>query len=310
MGIKNYYSRRELLKVLALGASSRLLFPFSHFKFLAQMNMREIPSTGEKIPVIGLGTWQTFDVGKSEDERAPLKEVLKILMEYGGSVIDSSPMYGRSEGVVGELTTELGIKDKIFEATKVWTSGEQAGIDQMNESIKLMKARPMDLMQIHNLVDWRTHIKTLRKMKDNGEIRYIGITHYHEGGYSEMEQIMKSEPIDFIQINYNLMKREAENRILPLAKDKGIGVLINRPYEGGALFRKCKDKPLPVWALEFDAMSCGQFFLKFILANEAVTCVIPGTAKARHMTDNARAGFGSVPNSKQRAKMIDWFKSL
>ena len=310
MAITNYYSRRELLKMLALGASSGLLLPFSNFKLPAQMNFREIPSTGEKMPCIGLGTWQTFDVGKSEAERAPLREVLKKLLEYGGSVIDSSPMYGRSEGVVGELTTELDIKDKIFEATKVWTTGEQAGINQMNDSMQLMRAKPMDLMQIHNLLDWRTHIKTLREMKERSEIRYIGITHYHEGGYSEMEHIMKTEPIDFIQINYNLARREAENRILPLAKDKGIGVLINRPYEGGALFRNCKDKPLPVWALEFDAMSCGQFFLKFILAHEAVTCVIPGTSKVRHMEDNARAGFGSVPDAKQKAKMIDWFKSL
>ncbi len=273
------------------------------------MNQRVIPSTQEKIPVVGLGTWQTFDVGDSQEAREQLKEVLKILIAQGGSVIDSSPMYGSSEKVVGDLTNELGIKPKIFEATKVWTSGEQAGIRQMKTSMNLMQATPMDLMQIHNLLDWKTHIKTLKKWKEEGKIRYIGITHYHQGAYAEIEKVLQSEQLDFLQINYNLLDREAEERILPLAKDKGIAVLINRPYQGGSLFRLTKNKTFPTWAEEFDAKTWGQLFLKFILANPAVTCVIPGTSKAKHMRDNTQAGFGQLPTDEHKRKMIDLITS-
>ncbi|NNE29848.1 MAG: aldo/keto reductase, partial [Saprospiraceae bacterium] len=289
-------SRREATKLIALGASASLLSSTLPFIANKKMNLRTIPSTKEKIPCIGLGTWQTFDVGRSESEREPLKEVLNTLVQYGGSVIDSSPMYGRSEQVVGELTTELGLKGKLFEATKVWTTGQSKGKEQIDRSMRLMNANPMDLLQIHNLLDWKTHIKTLRDLKEEGKVRYIGITHYHQGGYTEMVRIMKDEPIDFIQINYNLAVRDAAERILPLAKEKGLAVLINRPYEGGSLFRKFKGTDLPEWAAEFEAKSWGQFFLKFILANEAVTCVIPGTSKAKHMADNAQAGIGALPS--------------
>jgi len=270
------------------------------------MNCRIIPSSSEEIPVIGLGTWQTFDVGDTQEERAPLEEVLQTLIKYGGSVIDSSPMYGRSEKVVGDLTTKLKLKSSIFEATKVWTTGEEEGVRQMDESMQLLQANPIELMQIHNLVDWKTHLKTLRRWKEEQKVKYIGITHYHKGGYSEMEEIMKTETLDFIQINYNLAVRDAEERILPLAKDKGIAVLINRPYAGGSLFRTFKGKPLPDWAAEFDAASWGQFFLKFILANPAVTCVIPGTSKAKHMKDNAQAGFGRLPSPEHLKRMIGY----
>lgn len=303
--MKNTITRRTASKYLAVGASSMLLPPMFTSNTHNTMNKRIIPSSGEQIPVVGLGTWQTFDVGNSVEERQALKEVLKILVEHGGSVIDSSPMYGRSEKVVGELTTELNLKSKIFEATKVWTSGEQAGIRQMNDSMRLMQAQPIDLMQIHNLVDWQTHIKTLRKWKAEGKIRYLGITHYHAGGYAEMERIMKNETLDFIQINYNLRVRDAAERILPLAQDKGIAVLINRPYEGGSLFRMTKNKTLPTWAEEFDAGTWGQFFLKFILAHPAVTCVIPGTSKAKHIRDNVQAGFGKLPTTEHQRRMID-----
>lgn len=302
--MKKNITRRSATKLLALGTSGLLTHPLSFFQEQKNMNQRPIPSSGEKIPVVGLGTWQSFDVGNSQEEREPLKEVLRILIENGGSLIDSSPMYGRSEKVVGDLTTELGLKDKIFEATKVWTSGRDAGIQQMNSSMKLMKAKPMDLMQIHNLVDWRTHLKTLRKWKAEGKIRYIGITHYHKGGYAEVERIMRNESLDFIQINYNLAVRDAAKRILPLAQDKGIAVLINRPYEGGSLFRATKNKSLPGFAQEFGAESWGQFFLKFILAHPAVTCVIPGTSKAKHMRDNVQAGFGKLPTAEHQSQMI------
>ena len=214
-------------------------------------------------------------------------------------------MYGRSEQVVGDLTAELQLKDKIFEATKVWIEGESNGLDQMNASMNLMQVNQMDLMQIHNLLDWRLHLKTLRKWKEEGKIRYIGITHYHSGGYEEVEKILRNEPLDFLQINYNLAIRESSNRILPLAKDQGVAVLINRPYQGGSLFKKFKNKTLPEWASEFDANSWGQFFLKFILANPAVTCVIPGTSKAKHMLDNVQAGFGNLPTPEHIRKMIE-----
>jgi diketogulonate reductase-like aldo/keto reductase len=302
--LKKQITRRTASKLLALGTTSLLANPLSLFQSQKSMNTRPIPSSGEQIPIVGLGTWQSFDVGNSAEEREPLKEVLRILTDHGGSLIDSSPMYGRSEKVVGDLTTELKLKGKIFEATKVWTSGPDAGIQQMHTSMKLMQANPMDLMQIHNLVDWRTHLKTLRKWKAEGKIRYIGITHYHKGGYAEVEQIMRNESLDFIQINYNLAVRDAAERILPLAKDKGVAVLINRPYEGGSLFRATKNKSLPTWAQEFGAESWGQFFLKFILAHPAVTCVIPGTSKARHMRDNVQAGFGGLPTEEHLKRMI------
>ena len=297
-------TRRTASKLLSVGTGALFLKQLPKLEINKTMNHRIIPSTNEKLPVVGLGTWQTFDVGSSAEDRAPLKEVLKILVEHGGSVIDSSPMYGRSEKVVGELTTELNIKQPLFEATKVWTSGKEAGMQQMNTSIDLMQAKPMDLMQIHNLVDWKTHLSTLKEWKEAGKIRYIGITHYHKGGYEEVEKIMRSETIDFVQINYNLLVREAAERILPLAKDKGIAVLINRPYAGGSLFRLSKNKIFPAWAAEFDAKTWGQLFLKFILANPAVTCVIPGTSKAKHMRDNVQAGFGSLPDIEQQQKLI------
>ncbi len=297
-------SRREAAKWMSLGVSSLLVPSLLGELKNVTMNTRKIPSSGKLLPVVGVGTWQSFDVGNSQVERNPLKEVLKILVESGGSVIDSSPMYGRSEKVVGELTTELEIKNKIFEATKVWTTGKEEGIDQMHTSMNLMGATPMDLMQIHNLVDWKTHMKTLYKWKEEGKIRNIGITHYHRGGYAEMEKIMKNEKLDFIQINYNLAVRDAAERILPLAQDKGIAVIINRPYEGGSLFRKVKGESIPTWTKEFDAESWGQIFLKFILAHPAVNCVIPGTSKAKHMKDNVQAGFGKYPNGELQKRLI------
>lgn len=303
-------SRRQAAKLLALGSGSLLLNSIPLSNSQEKMNKRLIPGTDEQLPVIGLGTWQTFDVGNSDSERAPLKEVLQILVEHGGSVIDSSPMYGRSEKVVGELTTELQLKGNIFEATKVWTNGQQNGIDQMNDSFDLMKVQQMDLMQIHNLVDWRSHLKTLRQWKEEGRIRYIGITHYTSSGYEGVENVLKYEEIDFVQINYNLAVRGAANRILPLAQDKGVAVLINRPYEGGALFRKTKGMSLPDWASEFNANSWGQFFLKFILAHPAVTCVIPGTSKAKHMRDNVQAGFGRLPDNDHVKRMVELIKKL
>ena len=262
-------------------------------------------STGEAIPVVGLGTWQTFDVGNQPDALNPLKEVLQTLIDKGGKVVDSSPMYGRSEKVVGDLSTELNLHKKLFIATKVWTSGKDQGIKQMNESFHLLKRSQIDLMQIHNLEDWQTHLKTLRDWKDQQKVRYIGITHYTESAYSSIESILKNHPIDFLQINYNLASRKAEERLLPLAQEKKVSVLINRPFEEGALFNRVKGKELPAWAKEFDCNSWGQFFLKFILSHPAVTCVIPGTSKPHHMADNAMAGIGRFPDKTHRSKMVE-----
>lgn len=269
-----------------------------------QVMIKRTTSTGEQIPVVGLGTWQTFDVGESSAATNPLKEVLTTLLEKGGSVVDSSPMYGRSEKVVGDLSTELKINDKLFIATKVWTTGKEQGIKQMNESFQLLGRKQLDLMQIHNLVDWRTHLATLRDWKAQEKVRYIGITHYTESAYDQVEQIMKREPIDFLQINYSLLSRKAEERLFPLAQEKKISVLINRPFEEGALFSRVRGKTLPDWAKEFDCSSWGQFFLKFILSHPAVTCVIPGTSKPHHMADNAMAGVGKLPDTDHRKKMI------
>jgi diketogulonate reductase-like aldo/keto reductase len=266
---------------------------------------RAIPSSHEKLPVIGLGTWQTFDVGNNEEERNPLKEVLKHLVAKGGSVVDSSPMYGSSEEVVGDLSTELNLNQKLFVATKVWTNGETAGIQQMNKSMALLKRDKIDLMQIHNLVDWQTHMKTLRDWKERGKIRYIGITHYTEGAFSSIEQILKTTAVDFIQINYSLLSRKAEQRLFPLAQEKNVAVIINQPFEEGQLFSRVKGKTLPAWASEFDCKSWGQFFLKFILAQEAVTCIIPGTSKPHHMLDNVGAGFGRLPTIGHLRQMVN-----
>ena len=296
--------RKSLGYLAAMGASPWLTPLHSLVAAQASVMKRKIPSSGEMLPIVGVGTWQTFDVGTSPSERSPLKQVLTTLLEKGGTVIDSSPMYGRSEGVVGELSTELGINEKLFVATKVWTSGRQSGIDQMNRSFSLLRRKTIDLMQIHNLVDWRTHLATLRPWKEDGKIRYLGITHYTESSYDNIEQILKTEKLDFLQINYSIVSRQVEERILPLAQDKGVAVIINQPYEGGSLFRSVRGKELPGYAKEFDCASWGQFFLKFILGHPAVTCVIPGTDNPRHMIDNMGAGLGKLPDQEMRKKMI------
>lgn len=270
---------------------------------------RPILGTSEWLPAVGVGTWQTFDVGDVGAERDPLKAVLKTLVENGGSVIDSSPMYGQSEKVVGDLSSELNLSSKLFVATKVWTRGEREGIAQMNQSFNLLQRKKIDLMQIHNLVDWQTHLKTLRAWKEQGKVRYIGITHYTESAYDAIEQIMLREPLDFIQVNYSLLSLKAAERLFPLAQEKKISVLVNQPFEEGALFQRVKGKVPPLWAEEFNCHSWGQFFLKFILSHPAVTCVIPGTSKPQHMLDNLGAGMGPLPSEKQREEMVKFINT-
>jgi diketogulonate reductase-like aldo/keto reductase len=271
---------------------------------------RKIPSSGEALPVIGVGTWQTFDAGNDPAARAPLAEVLKLFAQAGGRVVDSSPMYGSSEAVAGDLIAQLGLRERLFIATKVWTSGEAEGIAQMNESFRRLRVERMDLMQVHNLVDVATHTKTLQEWKKQGRVRYIGITHYTSSAYAEVERWMKTRNYDFLQINYSLAEREAEQRILPLARELNIAVIANRPFAEGALFRRTKGKALPPWAAELGIGSWAQYFLKWIVGHPSLSCAIPGTAKPEHMRDNIAAGMGTLPDEAARKKMLQYFESL
>jgi len=268
------------------------------------MLTRPIPSSGQPLPVIGLGTWQVFDVSSDPAARAPLAQVLETLFNAGGSVVDSSPMYGRAEGVAGDLIAAANARDKTFIATKVWTRGRAEGIAQMERSMALLKAgKTIDLMQVHNLVDYKTHLDTLRGWKADGRVKYIGVTHYTPSAFDELEAVLRAEKLDFVQLNYAVDDRAAEKLLLPLAADKGIGVLINRPFGGGGALRRLKGKPLPDFAGEVGATSWAQLLLKFIIAHPAITCAIPGTAKPAHMADNVKTGLGTLPDSAMREKI-------
>jgi diketogulonate reductase-like aldo/keto reductase len=275
------------------------------------MLARPIPSTGEMLSVVGLGTWPVFDVGTDEASRAPLREVVKALVAGGGTMIDTSPMYGRSEGVVGDLVAGLGYRDKVFLATKVWISGRDRGVAQMQRSAQLIKSPVIDLMQIHNLVDWRTQLATMREMKANGKLRYIGITHYTTGSLPELAHILDSEDgIDFVQCGYSLATREGEKRLFSVCAGRGVAVIVNQPLERGTLFRAVRGKALPDWAGEFDCTSWAQLFLKYVIAEPAVTVVIPATNKPDHMADNLKAGYGRLPDERQREQIRHWWDSL
>jgi diketogulonate reductase-like aldo/keto reductase len=270
---------------------------------------RAIPSSGEKLPVIGIGTWRAFDVSLTADIRRQLEEVVSLFVKLGGRVIDSSPMYGRAEEVIGELTSALGIREKLFLATKVWTRGKQSGIQSMQHSMALLRTNRIDLLQVHNLVDVNTQLATLREWKQQGRVRYTGITHHEAGALSEIEKLMRSEKFDFLQINYSLMEPEAEERVLSLAQERGIAVIANRPFGAGDLFEKVRSKPLPDWAAEFDCRSWAQFFLKWIVANPAITCAIPATDKPPHLEDNMQGGIGRLPDAKTRRRMVELVSS-
>jgi diketogulonate reductase-like aldo/keto reductase len=288
--------RRALLALLAAGAVGPAL---------AQSSLsKKIPSTGDALPIIGVGTWQTFDVGSDPSARAPLRELLKLL---NGNLIDSSPMYGSSETVAGDLIAELGMRDKLFVATKIWSNGREAGIAQMETSFQRLRVQRMDLMQVHNLADVGTHTKTLLDWKDKKRIRYIGITHYTSSAYAEVERAMKTRQHDFLQINYSLGERESEKRLLEIARELRMAVIANRPFAEGALFRRVKGKPLPPWAAELGIESWAQYFLKWIVSHPAVTCTIPGTGNPRHMKDNLGAGQGPLPDESERKRMAQYF---
>ncbi|MGK6306850.1 aldo/keto reductase [Variovorax sp. DT-64] len=261
------------------------------------MTTRPIPSTREALPVIGCGTWIGFDVSPGSAEYQRLPGVLDALFAAGGTLIDSSPMYGRAEAVVGTLLAASGQRDKAFLATKVWTSGHEAGIAQMEQSFQRLRTERIDLLQVHNLVDWRTHLATLRDWKAQGRVRYIGITHYTASAYADVEAVLRAEPLDFLQINYSIDARQAEERLLPLAAERGVAVIVNMPFGGGGLLRRLRASPLPGWAAEIGCASWAQLLLKFVLSHPAVTCTIPGTSRAEHMADNAAAATGSFPDA-------------
>ncbi len=304
-------TRREAAKMIG-GTAATLILPVNAQEKNESSTMltRTIPSSGEKLPVIGLGTWRAFDVDLTADIRRQLEDVLSLFVKLGGHVIDSSPMYGRAEEVIGDVTSSLGIREKLFLATKVWTRGKENGIKSMEQSMALLRTNRIDLMQVHNLVDVNTQLATLREWKQQGRIRYTGITHYESGALSEIEKLVRSEKFDFLQINYSLMEPEAEEHVLSLAQEHGVAVIANRPFGAGDLFSKVRSKPLPDWAAEFDCRSWAQFFLKWIVANPAVTCAIPATDKPGHLADNMRGGIGRLPDAKMRRRMMEFVSSL
>jgi len=307
-------TRLEAARLITAGAVG-LALPIGSSRMRAAtesstMLTRAIPSSSDKLPVIGLGTWRTFDVDLAPDNRRQLEEVLALFVKLGGRVIDTSPMYGRAEQVIGDLTAALGIREKLFLATKVWTHGKQAGIDLMKRSMARLRAERIDLMQVHNLADVSTHLATLREWKAQGRIRYIGITHYESGAFPDVEKILRREKLDFLQINYSLMEREAEKRILPLAQERGVAVIVNRPFGGGDLFERARAKELPDWVTEFDCRSWAQFFLKWIIAHPVVTCVVPATDKPRHLEDNIQGGIGRLPDPRARQRMVEVVSSF
>jgi diketogulonate reductase-like aldo/keto reductase len=301
-------ARRGLLRLLGGIGAGLVLGPAAGQA--PRIMSRTIPSTGEVLPAIGLGTWQVFDVGTDSAARAPLRQVLTRFSAAGGSLVDSSPMYGSAEAVAGDLAAELGLRDKLFVATKVWTRGRAEGIAEMETSFRRLKVQQMDLMQVHNLLDVDVHTRTLLDWKAQKRIRYVGITHYAASAHVEVERQLKKAKYDFLQINYSLAERESAQRLLPYCEQHGIAVVANRPFAEGAMFRRVRGRPLPAWAAEIGAASWAQFFLKWIVGHPAVTCAIPGTGKPEHIADNVAAGFGALPDEAMRRRMAAHFDAL
>lgn len=302
-------SRRRAAKLIGATAASAFL-PFGTSRLYAADSsplLRSVPKTGEKLPVIGLGSAGTFDVRPGSPQLGPLGEVLALFVKHGGKLIDSAPLYGNAESVIGDLAAKSRLRDSLFIATKVLATSVQEGISQMERSLQLFRTRTIDLMQVHNLVDVDREMTSLREWKAKGRIRYTGITYSEDRGHGEVERVMKLQKPDFVQINYSLVDRAAARRILPLARDLGMGVIINRPFGGGGIFKEISAKPLPAWVAEFDCHSWAQFLLKWIVAHPAVTCVIPATNNPRHLEDNMGAGVGRLPDARTRERMASLF---
>jgi len=302
--------RRFLTWCSGLGLTLGLT-PTSLFAEKDRIQLRRIPKTGESIPAIGMGSWLTFAVGNDREDRNTRVAVLRTFFEEGGRLIDSSPMYGSSEEVIGYCLAQLHAQDRVFSATKVWTNGWQAGVRQMRRSQVLWGIKQFDLMQIHNMLDWQTHLETLKSWKQEGKIRYIGITTSHGRRHAEMEKVLSQEDaFDFVQFTYNIEDREAEARLLPLAAERGLAVIINRPFQAGHLFGNVADKPLPPWAEEIDCNNWAQFFLKFIISHPAVTCAIPATSRVEHMHENMGSLRGHLPDADLRRKMLTYYQAV
>lgn len=305
------FNRRRFLRQLSGLSVALLVKPGTAMTSeVSKAITRLIPSTGDHLPVIGMGSWITFDVGNNSHERSVRARVLQAFFDNGGALIDSSPMYGSSEEVIGKSLKAINNQGKLFAATKVWILGKQSGMQQMGASLKLWDVKRFDLMQIHNMLDWETHWETLKTWKAEGRIRYIGITTSHGRRHGDLAKAMMNTPFDFVQFTYNLENREAEQRLLPLAQERGMAVLINRHFDGGSLFQRVRGKPLPPWAAEFDCANWAQYFLKFIVSHPAVTCAIPATSKVEHMLENMGAGFGRLPDVAMRRRMLDYFERL
>jgi len=307
----NTISRRRAAKLIGATAASAFLPIGTSRLFAADESsrriLRSIPSTGEKLPVIGLGSATTFDVRSGSPQAKTVGEVLALFVKHGGKLIDSSPMYGNAESLIGDLAYKAGLTKSLFIATKVWTRGQQEGLAQMERSLQRFRTKTIDLIQVHNLADVDREMTSLREWKAKGRIRYTGITYSEDRGHGEVERIMRLQKPDFVQINYSLMDRAAAQRILPLAQELGMAVIINRPFGGGGIFQVISKKPLPAWTAEFDCHSWAQFLLKWIVSHPAVTCVIPATNSPQHLEDNMGAGVGRLPDAKTRARMASLF---
>lgn len=304
--------RRQLLGMGLTSLAGGLTFPTASNVFAASPEIltRAIPSSGERIPSVGLGTARTFDTGASAEGLGPLRDVVRVFVELGGTMVDSSPMYGQAERVVGELVSGLGIADQVFFATKVWTTGEASGKSQMEDSFRLMKTERIDLMQVHNLTDTRTQLHSIRGLMEAGRVRYVGITHHTPSAFADLVAWIQKEKPDYVQFPYSIANRQAEDRLLGVAADHGVAVIAHRNFEKGGLFRKVKGKDLPDWAQEFDCETWGNFFLKYVLGDTRVTNVIPATTKVRHLIDNMNAGAGRLPDPAMRRRMVAYIDGL
>jgi diketogulonate reductase-like aldo/keto reductase len=301
--MKNSMTRREAARVMAGTAASLLVVPSLPAQAKGSLLQRAIPSSGEMLPVIGLGTSRVFNDASSA--REPLEQVVAALAKLGGKLVDTAPAYGQAETVTGEIAAKLKLHDKLFLATKIGTTGKAEGVQQLERSLELLGKKPLDLIQVHNLTDWEVQLATLQEWKKQGRIRYTGITASRNNAHADIARVLEKERVDFVQINYSLMEREAEERVLPLAKERGVAVLVNRPFGRGDLFGRVRGKPLPEWVAEFDCKSWAQFFLKWIVAHPVVTCVIPATSKPHHMEDNMQAGLGRLPDENMRRRMVE-----
>jgi len=296
-------SRRSALALLAAAPLAARGWAMSDRAAAEPLHRRAVGASRESLPIVGLGTYRAFDAGSSSAERAPLREVLAAFVAAGASVVDSSPMYGRAEGVVGDLAADLGVRDRLFLATKVWTSGRAEGIAQMEESLRLLRTPTIDLMQVHNLLDVDVHLRTLAEWRRRGRTRFVGITHYTASAHRELARRIRAGGVDFVQVNYSVVEREAERELLPLALERGVAVLANRPFVGGDAFRRLGDRAIPDWLARAGVRTWAQAMLKFVLGHPAITCAIPATSKVRHLADNLEAGRGWLPTEGERERL-------